>query len=140
MSKTRNIIRKVDKQDAYDQQLKKAYSKQIEKYVDQRNQEDKDELTKRHENYRRRQMKTGGADVTDLIKPQKEIVQKPGTYFYGTLEKLGKDFNGDLDKMVRHFTLGQNFKYRPDKEENKIYSTKNGDLLYDCNTKTFYSN
>ena len=65
MSKTRNIIRKVDKQDAYDQQLKKVYSKQIEKYVDQRNQEDKDELTKRHENYRRRQMKTGGADVTD---------------------------------------------------------------------------
>jgi len=141
MSKTKNIIQKVDKREMYEQQLRKEYYKITDKYSEREEiEKQKDENTKRHERYRRRQLQAGGADVSDLIKPAQTKEQKPGTYFYGTLEKIGKDFNGDLEKMVKYFTLGQNSKYYPNKEENKIYSSKNGELLYDCNTKTFYKN
>jgi len=141
MSKTKNIIQKVDKREMYEQQLRKEYYKVADKYNEREEiEKEKDENTKRHERYRRRQLQTGGADVSGLIKPTQIKEQKPGTYFYGTLEKIGKDFNGELEKMVKYFTLGQNSKYYPNKEENKIYSSKTGDLLYDCNTKTFYKN
>lgn len=141
MSKAKNIIQKVDKREMYEQQLRKEYYKVADKYSEREEiEKQKDENTKRHERYRRRQLQAGGADVSDLIKPAQTKEQKPGTYFYGTLEKIGKDFNGDLEKMVKYFTLGQNSKYSPNKEENKIYSSKNGELLYDCNTKTFYKN
>ncbi len=107
----------------------------LDKYLDREEEEKlKDEAQKRHERYRRKQSNTHGADLTGLIKPAKPVQQKPGTYFYGTLKKLGADFDNDIAIMERHFTLGQSAKYSPDAASNKIHCTATGNILYDCDT------
>ena len=53
-------------------------------------------------------MAVGGADLSDLIRPAKE--------------------------MTKHMTLGQCAKYSSNEQDNKIYCAKTGKMLYDCNT------
>ena len=107
----------------------------LDKYLEREEEEKlKDEGQKTHERYRRKQNNTHGADLTNLIKPAKSVEQKPGTYFYGTLKKLGTDFDNDIVMMEKHFTLGQSAKYSPDVATNKIYCTATAKLLYDCGT------
>ena len=87
----------------------------------------KDESTKAHERYRRRQKNSETAMSLDsLIRPARQVVQKPGTYFYGPLEKLAKDF-GDINTMTMYMTIGQLTKY---KEESGCLYNKKGDLVY----------
>ena len=95
-----------------------------DKFEEERN---KDELTKTHERYRRKQKSSENAMSLDgLIRPSKKVVQKPGTYFYGPLEKLAKDF-GDINTMTMYMTIGQLTKY---KEESGCLYNKKGDLVY----------
>ena len=111
----------------------------LDKYLEKEEQEkEKDEGQKTHERYRRKQKSVDGADLTNLIKPSRPAAKKPGTFFYGTLKKLGEDFSNDIEIMEKHFTLGQSSKFRPCKETNKIYSVATGVLLYDCETGEFF--
>ena len=138
MSKTGQILRTAERnKDFVNNQVSNMTTerKQLDKYLERDEEEKwKDEGQKRHERYRRKQMNTGGADLTNLIKKSKPVQQKPGTYFYGTLKKLGEDFDNDIEVMEKHFTLGQSAKYSPDAQSNKIYCIVTGDILYDCST------
>ena len=143
MAKSRQILNTIDTKAKQEKQAAALLSKSgpSAEYLEKMEAEKlKDETTKTHERYRRRQMAVSGADLSNLIRPAKETKQTPGTYFYGTLEKLGRDFNNDIKEMSRYMTLGQSAKYRPNEQENKIYCTKTGDLLYDCNTGKSYKN
>tara|TARA_R100000963_G_C4620579_1_gene88179 strand:- start:534 stop:935 length:402 start_codon:yes stop_codon:yes gene_type:complete len=111
----------------------------LDKYLEREEVEkEKDEGQKTHERYRRKQKSVDGADLTNLIKPSRPAAKKPGTFFYGTLKKLGEDFSNDIEVMEKHFTLGQSSKFRPCKETNKIYCLATGALLYDCETGEFF--
>lgn len=137
MAKSRQILNTIDTKAKQEKQAAALLPKSgpSAEYLEKMEAEKlKDEATKTHERYRRRQMAVSGADLSDLIRPAKETKQKPGTYFYGTLDKLGKDFGNNISEMAKYFTLGQNAKYRTDEQENKIFCAKTGKLLYDCNT------
>lgn len=137
MAKSRQILNTIDTESKLEKQRAALLPKSgpSAEYLERMEEEKyKTESTKTHERYRRKQMAAGGADLSDLIKPAKEIKQKPGTYFYGTLEKLGKDFGNDIKEMTKHMTLGQCAKYSSSEQDNRIYCAKTGKLLYDCNT------
>jgi len=144
LSKTGQILRTAARnKDFVNTQVShlKTEREELDKYLEREEEEKwKDEGQKRHERYRRKQMSTDGADLTNLIKLSKPVEQKPGTYFYGTLKKLGEDFDNDIIVMEKHFTLGQSAKYSPNTETNKIYSTVSGDVLYDCDTGECFEN
>ena len=90
MSSTKSILRKIGteshREDLENERLKENYEQiriNDDKLEEERN---KDESTKAHERYRRKQKSTENAmSLEGLIKPPKKIVQKPGTYFHGTL-------------------------------------------------------
>ena len=111
MVSTKSILRKIGTenniQELENERLKQNYEQiriNDDKLEEERN---KDETTKAHERYRRRQKSTETAmSLDELIKPAKKFVQKPGTYFYGPLEKLAKDF-GDINTMTMYMTIGQ---------------------------------
>ena len=131
MVSTKSILRKIGTenniQELENERLKQNYEQiriNDDKLEEERN---KDETTKAHERYRRRQKSTETAmSLDELIKPAKKFVQKPGTYFYGPLEKLAKDF-GDINTMTMYMTIGQLTKY---KEEGGCLYNKKGDLVY----------
>ena len=131
MVSTKSILRKIGTenniQELENERLKQNYEQiriNDDKLEEERN---KDETTKAHERYRRRQKSTETAmSLDELIKPAKKFVQKPGTYFYGPLEKLAKDF-GDINTMTMYMTIGQLTKY---KEERGCLYNKKGDLVY----------
>ena len=131
MVSTKSILRKIgtenNVQELENERLKQNYEQiriNDDKLEEERN---KDETTKAHERYRRRQKITETAmSLDELIKPAKKFVQKPGTYFYGPLEKLAKDF-GDINTMTMYMTIGQLTKY---KEEGGCLYNKKGDLVY----------
>ena len=131
MVSTKSILRKIGTenniQELENERLKQNYEQiriNDDKLEEERN---KDETTKAHERYRRRQKSTETAmSLDELIKPAKKFVQKPGTYFYGPLEKLAKDF-GDINTMTMYMTIGQLTKYT---EEGCCLYNKKGDLVY----------
>ena len=131
MVSTKSILIKIGTenniQELENERLKKNYEQiriNDDKLEEERN---KDESTKAHERYRRRQKNSETAMSLDsLIRPARQIVQKPGTYFYGPLEKLAKDF-GDINTMTMYMTIGQLTKY---KEEGGCLYNKKGDLVY----------
>ena len=131
MVSTKSILRKIGTenniQELENERLKQNYEQiriNDDKLEEERN---KDETTKAHERYRRRQKSTETAMSLDaLIKPARQIVQKPGTYFYGPLQKLAEDF-GDINTMTMYMTIGQLTKY---KEEGGCLYNKKGDLVY----------
>ena len=131
MVNTKSILRKIgtenNSQELENERLKQNYEQiriNDDKLEEERN---KDESTKAHERYRRRQKNSETAMSLDsLIRPARQVVQKPGTYFYGPLEKLAKDF-GDINTMTMYMTIGQLTKY---KEESGCLYNKKGDLVY----------
>ena len=131
MVSTKSILRKIGTenniQELENERLKQNYEQiriNDDKLEEERN---KDETTKAHERYRRRQKSTETAmSLDELIKPAKKFVQKPGTYFYGPLQKLAEDF-GDINTMTMYMTIGQLTKY---KEEGGCLYNKKGDLVY----------
>ena len=131
MVSTKSILRKIGTenniQELENERLKQNYEQiriNDDKLEEERN---KDETTKAHERYRRRQKSTETAmSLDELIKAAKKFVQKPGNYFYGPLEKLAKDF-GDINTMTMYMTIGQLTKY---KEEGGCLYNKKGDLVY----------
>ena len=134
----KNTSRKKEDISKYDKELQKERER-LDKFLDRDEAEkEKSEGQKTHERYRRKQQSVNGADLTGLIKPARPAAKKPGTFFYGTLKKLGEDFSNDIEVMEKHFTLGQSSKFRPCKETNKIYCLATGALLYDCETGEFF--
>jgi hypothetical protein len=138
LSRVSNIINTVSRKQADSEKYTKELRperERLNKYLEREEEEKaKDEGQKTHERYRRKQKSVDGADLTSLIRPARPAAKRPGTFFYGTLKKLGEDFSHNIEVMERHFTLGQSSKFRPCKETNKIYSLTTGDLLYDCET------
>ena len=131
MASTKSILRKIGndphRDDLENERIKQNYEQiriNDDKFEKERN---KDELTKTHERYRRKQKSSETAmSLDELIKPAKKIVEKPGTYFYGPLEKLAKAF-GDIETMTMYMTIGQLTKYR---EDSGCLYNKKGDLVY----------
>ena len=137
MSSTKSILRKIGteshREDLENERLKENYE-QIRVNDDKLEEEkNKDEATKAHERYRRKQKSTeNGMSIENLIKPAKKIVQKPGTYFYGPLKKLAYEF-GDIKTMTYYMTVGQLMKYS--EEDQQLINIRTGKLAYDEKTQ-----
>ena len=136
MSITKSILRKIGseihREDLENERLKQNYE-QIRINDDEMEKEkNKDELTKTHERYRRKQKSTeSGISLEGLIKPAKKIVPKPGTYFHGPLKRLAEDF-GDIKTMTYYMTIGQLTKYS---EKDRCLYDRVGKLVYNEETK-----
>ena len=137
MSSTKSILRKIGteshREELESERLKENYEKiraNDDKMEEERN---KSESTKAHERYRRQQKSAENAmSLEGLIKPAKKIVQKPGTYFHGTLRKLSEDF-GDIKTMTYYMTVGQLTKYS--EKDQQLINVRTGKLAYDEKTK-----
>ena len=136
MANTKTILRKlndkVETQSA-DSKVEEEVFNKMKREADKWEEEKyKDELTKSHERYRRKQKHAENAmSIEELIKPPKKITQKPGTYFHGTLRKLAEEFK-DIKTMTYYMTIGQLVKYK--EEDNHLYNVKTGKLAYDGKT------
>ena len=136
MANTKTILRKlndkVETQSA-DSKVEEEVFNKMKREADKWEEEKyKDELTKSHERYRRKQKLAENAmSIEELIKPPKKITQKPGTYFHGTLRKLAEEFK-DIKTMTYYMTIGQLVKYK--EEDNQLYNVKTGKLAYDEKT------
>ena len=136
MANTKTILRKlndkVETQSA-DSKVEEEVFNKMKREADKWEEEKyKDELTKSHERYRRKQKHAENAmSIEELIKPPKKITQKPGTYFHGTLRKLAEAFK-DIKTMTYYMTIGQLVKYK--EEDNQLYNVKTGKLAYDEKT------
>ena len=136
MANTKTILRKlndkVETQSADSKVEEEVFNKmkiEADKWEEEKY---KDELTKSHERYRRKQKHAENAmSIEELIKPPKKITQKPGTYFHGTLRKLAEEFK-DIKTMTYYMTIGQLVKYK--EEDNQLYNVKTGKLAYDGKT------
>ena len=137
MSSTKSILRKIGteshREDLETDRLKENYERiriNDDKLEEEKN---KDESTKTHERYRRKQKSTeNGMSLEELIKPPKKIVQKPGTYFHGTLRKLSEEF-GDIKTMTYYMTVGQLTKYS--EKGQQLINIRTGKLAYDEETQ-----
>ena len=136
MANTKTILRKlndkVETQSA-DSKVEEEVFNKMKREADKWEEEKyKDELTKSHERYRRKQKHAENAmSIEELIKPPKKITQKPGTYFHGTLRKLAEELK-DIKTMTYYMTIGQLVKYK--EEDNQLYNVKTGKLAYDEKT------
>ena len=136
MANTKAILRKLNgngEKPSMDNRLEEEMLNKMKKQADVWEEEKyKDELTKTHERYRRKQKKSENAtSIEELIKPPKKIVQKPGTYFHGTLRKLAEEFK-DIKTMTYYMTIGQLIIYK--EENNQLHNIKTGKLAYDEKT------
>ena len=139
MSSTKSILRKIGteshREELENERLKQNYeqikfNERDDKIEEERN---KSESTKVHERYRRKQKSAeSGISLKGLIKPAKKIVQKPGTYFHGTLRKLSEDF-GDIKTMTYYMTVGQLTKYS--EKDQQLINVRTGKLAYDEETQ-----
>lgn len=136
MASTKSILRKIGnephREDLENERIKQNYEQiriNDDKFEEERN---KDELTKTHERYRRKQKSSENAMSLDgLIRPSKRIVQKPGTYFYGSLNKLVEEF-GDIKTITAYMTMGQLTKYS---EEDSCLYDRDGKMVYNEKTR-----
>ena len=131
MGSTKSILRRIGteghQQELESERLKQNYEQiriNDDKLEEERN---KDESTKTHERYRRKQKSMENAMSLDgLIKPAKKFVQKPGTYFHGPLKKLAEEFC-DIKTMTIYMTIGQITKYT--EKDGCLYNRK-GEIVY----------
>jgi hypothetical protein len=130
MSKVRGIIKTVEAKDLYNKKMQKEYEKLVKRLPEKNEDIHKDENEKRHERYLRN-IKRRANGVNIEVKPAKILEQKPGTYFYGNLSKLVKDFK-NLEDMFKYMTLGQMSKYY--EKEGKLWSNKTQKVVYDPST------
>ena len=131
MGSTKSILRRIGteghRQEMESERLKQNYE-QIRMIDDKLEEErNKDESTKTHERYRRKQKSSESAmSLENLIKPAKKLVEKPGTYFHGPLRKLAEEF-GDIKTMTTYMTIGQITKYT--EKDGCLYNRK-GEIVY----------
>ena len=136
MGNTKSILRKIGtedhRQELESERLKKNYE-QIKINDDILEEEkNKDETTKTHERYRRKQKSSETAmSLENLIRPAKKITEKPGTYFHGPLKKLAEEF-GDIKTMTSYMTIGQITKYT---EKDGCLYNRNGEIVYNQETQ-----
>ena len=131
MGNTKSILRRIgtedNRQELESERLKQNYEQiriNDDKLEEERN---KDESTKTHERYRRKQKSSESAmSLENLIKPAKKLVEKPGTYFHGPLRKLAEEF-GDIKTMTTYMTIGQITKYT--EKDGCLYNRK-GEIVY----------
>jgi hypothetical protein len=131
MGSTKSILRRIGteghQQELESERLKQNYEQiriNDDKLEEERN---KDESTKAHERYRRKQKNSESAmSLEGLIKPAKKLVEKPGTYFHGPLKKLAEEF-GDIKTMTSYMTIGQITKYT--EKDGCLYNRK-GEVVY----------
>ena len=136
MANTKAILRKLNangEKSSMDNRLEEEVFNKMKKQADVWEEEKyKDESTKNHERYRRKQKSTENAmSIEELIKPPKKVVHKPGTYFHGTLRKLAEEFR-DIKTMTYYMTIGQLVKYK--EEDSQLHNIKTGKLAYDEKT------
>ena len=130
-NRVRDVIKTV-RRDYFKDDIKneriERYHRELKEATDFFEQEkEKTEAQKTHERYRRKQKSENGMSLEDLIKPAKKVVEKPGTYFYGTLKKLVQEFV-DIKTITSYMTMGQITKY-----------TENDGCLYDRDGKMVYN-
>jgi len=137
MASTRTILRKLkgnnnDDDKRYEKELQPERER-LDRFLEREEEEKhKDESTKQHERYRRKQKSAESAmSLEHLIRPSKKVEEKPGTYFYGPLKKLAEDF-GNISIMLKYMTLGQNQKYSQD--GNRLLN-RSGQVVYDEKTQ-----
>ena len=95
-------------------------------------EKEKSEAQKTHERYRRKQQDTEeGMSLEKLIRPAQKIVEKPGTYFHGPLNKLAEEFT-DIKTITAYMTMGQMIKYS---QEGCCLYDKDGKLVYNEKTQ-----
>jgi len=131
MGSTKSILRRIgtedQRQELESERLKQNYEQiriNDDKLEEERN---KDESTKAHERYRRKQKSSESAmSLEGLIKPAKKLVEKPGTYFHGPLKRLAEEF-GDIKTMTSYMTIGQITKYT--EKDGCLYNRK-GEVVY----------
>ena len=130
-NRVRDVIKTVrrdySKDDIKNERIERYHRelKEANEYFEQ--EKEKSEAQKTHERYRRKQKSENGMSLEDLIKPAKKVVEKPGTYFYGTLKKLVQEFV-DIKTITSYMTMGQITKY-----------TENDGCLYDRDGKLVYN-
>ena len=136
MGNTKSILRKIGTED-HRQELE---SERLQQNYEQirinddilEEEKNKDELTKTHERYRRKQKSSETAmSLENLIRPAKKITEKPGTYFHGPLKKLAEEF-GDIKTMTSYMTIGQITKYT---EKDGCLYNRNGEIVYNEETQ-----
>ena len=137
MTNTRSILRKLKGNNNIDD---KKYEKELQpererlnKFLEREEEEkNKDESTKQHERYRRKQKSVESAmSLEHLIRPLKKVEEKPGTYFYGSLKKLAAEF-GDIKTMSAYMTMGQVTKYT---EKDGCLYDRDGKIVYNEETQ-----
>ena len=95
-------------------------------------EKEKSEAQRTHERYRRKQKGTEeGMSLEELIRPAKKVVEKPGTYFYGSLKKLVEEF-GDIKTITAYMTMGQLTKYT---EKDGCLYDRDGKIVYNEETQ-----
>ena len=135
-NRVRQVINTI-KRDYFEDDIKneriEQYHRELKEATEHYEQEkEKSEAQKTHERYRRKQKSTEtGMSLEDLIKPAKKVVEKPGTYFYGTLKKLVEEF-GDIKTITAYMTMGQITKYS--EKEGCLYD-RAGKMVYNEETK-----
>ena len=134
-NRVRDVIKTV-RRDYFKDDIKneriERYHRELKEATDFFEQEkEKTEAQKTHERYRRKQKSENGMSLEDLIKPAKKVVEKPGTYFYGTLKKLVEEF-GDIKTITAYMTMGQITKYS--EKDRRLYD-RAGKLVYNEETQ-----
>ena len=94
-------------------------------------EKEKSEAQKTHERYRRKQKTESGMSLENLIKPAQKVVEKPGTYFHGPLNKLAEEF-GDIKTITAYMTMGQMIKYS---QEDCCLYDRDGKMVYNEETQ-----
>ena len=135
-NRVRQVINTI-KRDYFEDDIKneriEQYHRELKEATDYYEQEkEKSEAQKTHERYRRKQKSTEtGMSLEDLIKPAKKVVEKPGTYFYGTLKKLVEEFV-DIKTITSYMTMGQITKYT--EKDARLYD-RDGKMVYNEKTQ-----
>ena len=134
----RDIMRKAGKDDVQEREQEKweERAEEHEGYGEQ--DEDKSEVEKRHDQYRRRQeyaSRLGPAAERLPIMTREEIERRDKnrpkgrvSNFEGPIEKLIEKYK-DPKEVFKHLTLGQSMKYDLDEETGCIY--EKGKMIFD---------
>ena len=134
-NRVRDVIKTVrrdySKDDIKNERIERYHRelKEANEYFEQ--EKEKSEAQKTHERYRRKQKTEAGMSLEDLIKPAKKIVEKPGTYFHGPLNKLAEEF-GDIKTITAYMTMGQMIKYS---QEDCCLYDRDGKMVYNEETQ-----
>ena len=134
-NRVRDVIKTVrrdySKGDIKSERIEKYHRelKEANEYFEQ--EKEKSEAQKTHERYRRKQKTESGMSLESLIRPAQKVVEKPGTYFHGPLNKLAEEF-GDIKTITAYMTMGQLTKYS---EEDSCLYDRDGRMVYNEKTQ-----